>query len=95
MVNINQRGYEKTMKLCKELENNNINFVEFINEFEIIAFNDFKGKSLEYFNDGWSKGGVLRLMKLFLKASAGDKKANDRIIVDLGLEDVNLTIKEL
>lgn len=95
MANINKRGYEKTMKLCKELENGNINFVEFIDQYEIIAFNDFKGKSFDYFNDGWSKGGVLRLMKLFLKASAGDKKAQSRLIVDLELEDVEMEIKEL
>lgn len=95
MANINKIGYEKTMNLCGRLENNEISFIEFINEFEIIAFNNFKGKSFEYFNDGWSKGGVLRLMKLFLQANAGDKKANERLIVDLELEDVNLGVKEL
>lgn len=95
MTNINRIGYEKTMELCKKLENNEISFVEFINEYEIIAFNNFSGKSFDYFNDGWSKGGVLRLMKIFLQASAGDEKANDRLIVDLGLEDYNMEIKEL
>lgn len=95
MANINKIGYEKTMELCGKLENKEISFIDFIDEFEVIAFNNFSGKSFDYFNDGWSRGGVLRLMKLFLKASAGDTKANDRLIVDLGLEDVNMTIKEL
>ncbi len=83
------------MELCKKLENKDISFVEFIDEFEIIAFNNFSSKSFDYFNDGWAKGGVLRLMKLFLQASAGDKKANDRLNVDLDLEDYNLEIKEV
>lgn len=95
MTNINKIGYEKTMELCKKLENKDISFVEFIDEFEIIAFNNFSSKSFDYFNDGWAKGGVLRLMKLFLQASAGDKKANDRLNVDLDLEDYNLEIKEV
>ena len=51
--------------------------------------------SFDYFNDGWSRGGVLRLMKVFLQASAGDEKAKDRLIVDLDLEDYNMEIKEL
>lgn len=95
MTNINKLGYEKTMALCEKLENKEITFVQFIDEFEIIAFNNFSSKSFDYFNDGWAKGGVLRLMKLFLQASSGDEKANDRLIVDLGLEDYNLEIKEL
>lgn len=95
MANINKTGYDKAMKLCGQLENKDISFIDFINEFEIIAFNNFSSKSLDYFNDGWSKGGVLNLMKYFLKASAGDKKANDRLMADLELEDFNLTIKEL
>lgn len=95
MANINKTGYDKAMKLCGQLENKDISFIDFINEFEIIAFNNFSSKSLDYFNDGWSKGGVLNLMKYFLKASAGDKKANDRLMADLELKDFNLTIKEL
>ena len=34
-------------------------------------------------------------MKLFLQANSGDKKANYRLIIDLGLEDYNMEIKEL
>lgn len=94
MTNINKIGYEKTMKLCRELKNNEISFIDFINEFEIISFNNFKSKSIEYFNDGWSKGGALRLMKIFLQASSGDTKANNRLIIDLGLKDYNLEINE-
>ncbi len=95
MTNINKIGYEKTMDLCSRLQNKEISFVEFIDEFEIIAFNNFSSKSFDYFNDGWSRGGVLRLMKVFLQASAGDEKAKDRLIVDLDLEDYNMEIKEL
>lgn len=94
MTNINKIGYEKTMKLCKKLENQKISFIDFINEFEKIAFNNFSSNSVDNFNDGWSKGGVLRLMKLFLQANSGDEKANDRLIIDLGLEDYNLEIKD-
>lgn len=94
MTNINKIGYEKTMELCKKLENQKISFIDFINEFEKIAFNNFSSNSVDNFNDGWSKGGVLRLMKLFLQANSGDEKANDRLIIDLGLEDYNLEIKD-
>ena len=68
---------------------------EFIDEFEIIAFNDFSSKSFDNFNDGWSKGGLLRLMKLFLQASSGDKKAEDRLLVDLDIEYSNIGIKKM
>lgn len=95
MTNINKIGYEKTMQLCKQLKSQKISFIEFINEFEIIAFNNFSSETFDYFNDGWSKGGVLRLMKLFLQANSGDEKANNRLIVDLGLENYNMEIKEL
>ncbi len=95
MTNVNEVGYEKTMKLCKELDNNEISFVEFVDEFEIIAFNCFSKNSIDSFNDGWSKGGVLRLMKLFLQANSGDEKAHDRIIVDLGIESCNIEIKKV
>ena len=95
MTRLNQIGYEKTMDLCKKLENKEISFVEFIDEFEIIAFNDFSSKSFDNFNDGWSKGGLLRLMKLFLQASSGDKKAEDRLLVDLDIEYSNIGIKKM
>ena len=94
MSNVNKLGYDKTMKLCKKLENNEISFVEFIDEFEIIAFNNFSSDGIDSFNDGWSRGGVLRLMKLFLQASSGDKKAEDRLLVDLDLEYCSMEIKK-
>lgn len=95
MSNINKVGYEKTMNLCKKLENKEISFVEFIDEFEIIAFNDFSSNSFDNFNDGWSKGGLLRLMKLFLQASSGDKKAENRLLVDLDIEYSNIGIRKM
>jgi hypothetical protein len=82
------------MQLCKQLESQKISFIEFITEFEIIAFNNFSSKSFDYFNDGWSKGGALRLMKLFLQANSDDEKAKDGLIVDLGLKNYNMEIKE-
>lgn len=95
MTDVNKRGYEKAMKLCKKLENEEISFVEFIDEFEIIAFNEFSGDSIKNFNDGWSKGGVLRLMKLFLQASSGDEKAKNRLLVDLGIEYSSIGIEKV
>ena len=95
MANINETGYNKTMELCEQLENKEIDFIKFIDEFEIIAFNNFSANSIDYFADGWSKGSALRLMKVFLKAYKGDKKAENRLKADLGLEDFNITIKKL
>ena len=95
MVNINEKGYTKVMDLCEQLENQEIDFIKFIDEFEIIAFNNFSGKSIDYFADGWSKGSALRLMKVFLQAYNGDKKAESRLKADLELEEFNLTIKQL
>ena len=50
---------------------------------------------IEYFNDGWSKDTHLNLLKYVIKAVKGDKKAYDRLIVDLGIEDCNLTIVQI
>lgn len=91
----NEEGYEKAMKLCAKLENKEVDFAEFIAEFEIIAFNDFSAISIDHFADGWTKASVSTLMKYFIKAYNGDEKAERRLKIDLELEEANFTIKKV
>lgn len=91
----NKEGYEKAMNLCAKLENKEVDFVEFITEFEIIAFNDLSAISIDHFADGWTKASVSTLMKYFIKAYNGDEKAKRRLIIDLELEEVNFTIEKV
>lgn len=84
----NKQALMKIEKLCDELNNGKIDFVEFINEFEIVCYNDISSRHLDYFADGWSKATVSSFMKVCLRAFVDeDEMAQSRLIVDLGLED--------
>ena len=84
----NKIALQKIEKLCKKLDDDKIDFVEFINEFEIVCYNDISSRHLGYFADGWSKATVSSFMKVCLRAFVDDDEmAQSRLIVDLGLED--------
>ena len=92
MVNA-KLGFEKLMHLTDDLNNGELEFVEYIDRFEKICFNDLPATRLEYFADGWSKGCLTTLMKLVLRASKGDEDALSRVRVDLGVKDGEFNIK--
>lgn len=84
----NKIALQKIEKLCKKLDDDKIDFVEFINEFEIVCYNDISSRHLDNFADGWSKATVSSFMKVCLRAFVDeDEMAQSRLIVDLGLED--------
>lgn len=91
----NKIGYDKLIELCGNLECDWLDLVNFIDEFEKICFNEISSYGIDNFADGWSKACVSNLMKYFIKASNGDEKAASRLKIDLGIEDVNFTIKKL
>lgn len=84
----NKIALKKIEKLCDELKSDKIDFIEFINEFEIVCYNDISSRHLDYFADGWSKATVSSFMKVCLRAFVNDDEmSQSRLIVDLGLED--------
>lgn len=87
----NKYALEKMFNLCEKLANNEIDFVNFIKEFEIICFNDVGGNAIDNFSDGWSKASVSTLMRYVLRAYDGDVKAKQRLEVDLYIEDYDLS----
>lgn len=91
----NAKGLEKMEKLYDEFKSGEKTLPEFIDDFEKICFNDIQADSIEHFADGWSKASISTLMKIFIRAMEGDKKAESRLRVDLGIEYQSLTIKKV
>lgn len=87
----NRLGLERMMNLCEKLRRKEIDFVSFIEQFEIICFNDISSDAMNNFKDGWSRGEVTNLMKHVLRAYDNDAKALRRLEVDLFLEDYDLS----
>lgn len=89
----NKQALIKIEKLCDELKSDKIDFVEFINEFEIVCYNDISSRNLDYFADGWSKATVSSFMKVCLRAFVDeDEMSQSRLIVDLGIDDVDFEV---
>ncbi len=82
----NKEAMKKINDLIKDLNNGVMDFVDFVDEFEIICFNEVSSRHLDNFADGWSKATVSSFMKICLRAFDGDEKAGERLVVDLGLE---------
>lgn len=91
----NNEGFEKMVELYGEFQSGERTLPEFIDDFERICFNDIQADSIEHFADGWSKASISTLMKIFIRAMEGDKKAESRLRVDLGIEYQSLTIKKV
>ena len=92
-IDNNKDGLELLMKNVKEYLNGDKNIYQCLNtHMEICTqLDDY----IEYFNDGWSKDTHLNILKYVLRAVQDDKKAYDRLVVDLGIEDCNLTIRQI
>lgn len=92
-IDNNEDGLKLLMKNVEEYLNGDKNLNQCLNtHMEICSqLDDY----IEYFNDGWSKDTHLNILKHVLRAVLGDKKAEDRLIVDLGIEDCCLTIVQV
>ena len=83
----NNEAIKKIAILIADLQTNDIDFLEFITEFEVICYNDISSRNLDYFADGWSRATVSSFMKVCLMAFVdGDVNAIRRLNADLGLE---------
>lgn len=87
----NKRALESMLNLCEKLAKKQIDFVGFIEAFERICFNDVSADGVRHFADGYTQASVSTLMRYVLRAFDGDDKAMRRLIVDLELEDVDLS----
>lgn len=92
-IDNNKDGLELLKKNVEEYLNGDKNLYQCLNtHMEICTqLDDY----IEYFNDGWSKDTHLNILKYVLRAVQGDEKAEDRLIVDLGIEDCCLTIVQV
>lgn len=90
-------------KLCSEtlfyLNNVDLNEPENLNEFlqtlGVILFNDVSASVINNFNDGVKSAAYLNIIQYLLKAAAGNNKAYERLLIDLEIQEVNLTIKKI
>ena len=89
----NKIGLEKMFKLCEQLKLGELSFVEFLEKADKIVFNDMGSNALTFFSDGWREGTASNFYRLCLKAYDGDDTAYQRLLVDLGIKDVDLVIK--
>ena len=65
---------------------------EFIDKFERVCYNDISSSAMSNFADGYSKACVSTLMKVCFKAFDGDDRAEERLLIDLGLLDVDFEV---
>ena len=87
-------GLEKMEDLYDDFKSGRKTLPDFIDAFESICFNDISSSSIDNFADGYSKASVSTLMKIFVRAMEGDDKAYNRLEIDLGIREENLTIKK-
>lgn len=90
----NEKGLKDLMDNIREYQAGNKTLLECLSKHQSIVYNDMDNH-IEYFSDGWSKDITLNLFKYVLRAVDGDSKAYDRLRIDLGIDDCNLTIKPM
>lgn len=81
--------------LCEQLENNEIDFVKFLREGDLILFNRMSKNGVQAFSDGWRAGCTSNIYQYVIKAYNGDKKALRRLLIDLEIEYECLIIKQV
>ena len=81
--------------LCEQLENNEIDFVKFLREGDLILFNRMSRDGVKAFSDGWRAGCASNIYQYVIKAYNGDEKALRRLLIDLEIEYECLTIKQV
>lgn len=91
----NEKALKKLFELCKELEENKIDFIEFLHQGDIVLFNDMSSDGVRYFSDGWREGCASNIYQYVLKAYNGDEKALNRLLIDLEIEECNLEIRKV
>lgn len=88
----NKIALKKIGDLMDELNKGSVDFPEFIDKFERICFNDISSSAMSNFADGYEKACVSTLMKVCFKAFDGDDRAEERLLIDLGLLDVDFEV---
>lgn len=88
----NNEAMKNINNLIKDLNNGALDFVEFVDKFEVICFNEISSRHLDNFADGWSKATVSSFMKVCLRAFDGDKSSRLRLKADLELGGVGLAL---
>ena len=91
----NKKALNMLFDLCEQLENNEINFVEFLHEGDLILFNRMSRNGVKAFSDGWRAGCASNIYQYVIKAYNGDEKALRRLLIDLEIEYECLTIKQV
>ena len=90
----NEKGLQKLMDNVREYQAGDKSLLECLSNHQKIIYNDLDSH-IEYFSDGWSRDITMNLFKYVLRAVEGDSKAYDRLRVDLGIVDCNLTIQPM
>lgn len=88
----NKIALNKISKLMVELKKGELTFPEFIDKFERVCYNDISSSAMSNFADGYEKACVSTLMKVCFKAFDGDDRAEERLLIDLGLLDVDFEV---
>lgn len=91
----NKKALDMLFDLCEKLENDEIDFIKFLQEGDIILFNKMSINGVRAFSDGWRDGSASNIYQHVLKAYNGDKKALRRLLGDLEIEYESLTIKQV
>lgn len=91
----NKQGLEHMFDLCDKLDDGKLDFIQFLEDFEKVCFNDLSADGVGHFADGWRPACVSTLLRYVLKAHAGDEKAMRRLEVDLNIADFELTIQKV
>lgn len=90
----NEKGLIALMENVKEYNAGRKSLLECLETHQKICFQDMDGH-VEYFSDGWTKDTTLNLFKHVVRAVDGDSKSYNRLRVDLGIDDCNLTIVQV
>lgn len=90
----NEKGLNALMDNVREYQAGDKTLLECLECHQKICYRDMDSH-VEYFSDGWTKDTTLNLFKYVVRAVDGDSKALDRLRVDLGIVDCNLTIVQV
>lgn len=90
----NEKGLKDLMDNVKEYLAGDKTLLECLEQHQKICYRDMDSH-VEYFSDGWTKDTTLNLFKYIVRAVQGDSKAYDRLRIDLGIDDCNLTIVQV
>lgn len=90
----NEKGLKLLMENVQDYQAGDKSLLECLEQHQKICFREMDSH-VEYFSDGWTKDTTLNLLKYVVRAVEGDSKAYDRLRIDLGIDDCNLTIVQV